>query len=44
MEELDFCTWTVGGEMLDKHTYQPGVGGCTSNSLGCTDIWWQFIY
>lgn len=30
--------------MLNKYPYQPGVGGCTSNSLGCTDIWWQFIY
>lgn len=30
--------------VLKKYPYQPGVGGCTSNSLGCTDIWWQFIY
>lgn len=32
------------GGCLNKYPYQPGVGGYTSNSLGCTDIWWQFLY
>lgn len=43
MAGLDLCSWIVGG-VLNKYTYQPGVEGWTSNSLGCTDIWWQFIY
>lgn len=43
MAGLDLCTWTAGG-VLNKYPYQPGVKGWTSNSLGCTDIWWQFIY
>lgn len=43
MAGLDFCTQAVGG-WLNKYLYQPGVESWTSSSLGCTDIWWQFIY
>lgn len=43
MAGLDFCTQAVGG-WLNKYLYQPRVESWTSSSLGCTDIWWQFIY
>lgn len=43
MAGLDLCTRTVRG-VLNKYPYQLGAEGRTSNSLGCTDIWWQFIH
>lgn len=30
--------------VLNKNLYQSGEKGWTSNSLGCADIWWLFIY